>query len=320
MASTDHAGVGPGLNQAPRIQPLLLDDLEQHPGDVLALSEAARWNQTEADWRLMLNQGQGYAIWADGAGGQRQLAASTIVLPYGHSFAWISMVLVLPDFQRRGYATRLLRHALDELSARSVMAVLDATPAGLALYRQLGFVDAWGFGRYRCESPAIAILDSAVTAGIRPLQDSDWPAIDTMDSPVFGVSRLPVLRDLAQRLPGAAWVAHEQGRLCGLVLGRDGREAVQIGPLLARNETVAKTLLATALRAVKGPVMVDLLDREMALREWLLGQGFMLQRPFTRMVHGTGTTAIAGAIASASASAAPGSAEGLVLVAGPELG
>ena len=142
----------------------------------------------------------------------------------------------------------------------------------------------------------------------------DWPAIDGMDSPIFGASRLPVLLDLARRLPGAAWVAEKQGRLCGLVLGRDGGEAAQIGPLLASDETVAKTLLATALRAVKGPVMVDLLDQEMALREWLLGQGFMLQRPFTRMVHSAGATT------RVSASAAPGSAEGMVLVAGPELG
>lgn len=320
MASTDHTRVGPGLNQAPRIQPLLLDELEHQPQAVLALSEAAHWNQLAADWRLMLALGQGYAIWADDAGGQRRLAASAVVLPYGERFAWISMVLVLPDFRRRGYATRLLRHALDELNARGVMAVLDATPAGLALYRRLGFVDAWGFGRFRRESPAMAAKGCAVAAGIRPLQDSDWPAIDMMDSPVFGASRLPVLRDLAQRLPGAAWVAQEKGRLCGLVLGRDGREAVQIGPLLARDEGMAKTLLTTALSTINGPVMVDLLDREMALREWLLGQGFVLQRPFTRMVHGTGATAIAGAIAIASASAAPGSAEGLVLVAGPELG
>lgn len=306
MASTEHTGVGRGLSQAPPIRPLLLDDLAQHPADVLALSEAARWNQTEADWRLMLSQGRGYAIWADGAAGQRQLAASTIVLPYGERFAWISMVLVLPDFQRRGYAARLLRHAMDELSARGVRAVLDATPAGLGLYRRLGFVDAWGFGRYRRESLATVATGFASPAGIRPLRDSDWPAIDAMDRWVFGASRLPMLRDLARRLPTAAWVAQEQGRLCGLVLGRDGREAHQIGPLLARDPGVAKALLGAALRAVPGALIVDLLDRETAVRDCLAEQGFLLQRSFTRMALGP--------------LPAPGSTDGLVLVAGPELG
>ena len=313
MASTDSQRADdPGPDPTPPILPLQLHDLSRDAQGVLALSEAAHWNQIAADWQLMLSQGQGWAIWADGASGQRKLAASTIVLPYGPHFAWVSMVLVLPEFQRRGYAARLLRHALDELSACGVTAVLDATPAGLALYRQQGFVDAWGFARYRREPLATAVTGGAATAGIRPLQDSDWPAIDAMDSPVFGASRLPVLRDLARRLPGAAWVGEEQGRLCGLVLGRDGREAAQVGPMLARDEIVAKALLSAALRAIEGPVMVDLLDREVALRKWLLGQGFVLQRPFTRMVLGAGATASAGA--------PPGSAEGLVMVAGPELG
>jgi hypothetical protein len=117
---------------------------------------------------------------------------------------------------------------------------------------------------------------------------------------------LPLLRTLAQRLPQAARVVEHGGRLQGFVLGRDGREAHQIGPLLAGDEEVARVLLADALRAVPGAVYVDLHDGRDRLRQSLQRQGFAMQRPFTRMVHGR--------------KKAPGEPGAVMLVAGPELG
>ena len=283
------------------IRPLSLADL---PG-ALQLSAAANWNQNEADWRSMLALGQAWGIDAASEGGHRQLAASTLALPYGERFAWTSMVLVLPAFRRRGYASRLLRYALDWLRAQGRAAVLDATPAGRAVYLQEGFTDTWDFARYRRERLA-ATPDPTPGPPTRPLRDSDWLAIAAIDGPAFGADRLPLLRALAKRWPEAARVVEVQGRLRGFVLGRDGREAHQIGPLLASDLDGARSLIDAALRATPGPVYLDLLDSRAALLPWLQAQGFALQRPFTRMVCG--------------ADSAPGNADSIVLVAGPELG
>lgn len=286
------------------IVPLTEADL---PG-ALALSASANWNQNEADWRTMLHLGRGWGICTAGADGSDALAASTIVLPYGADFAWVSMVLVRPDFRRRGYASRLLRHALEALAAEGRAAVLDATPAGHAVYAQEGFSDTWGFARWRREAGGAA-QNHAVRHGLpatRALTDADWPAIEALDTPAFGADRLPLLRTLAQRLPQAARVVEQGGRLRGFVLGRDGREACQIGPLLALDVDTAQALLADALRVVRGAVYVDLLDGRDALREGLQRQGFAFQRPFTRMVHGR--------------KEAPGEPGAIMLVAGPELG
>ena len=283
----------------PSIKPLGFDDL---PG-ALALSLSAQWNQNEADWRSMLTLGRGYGIRAAADDGVTRLAASVIVLPYGEHFAWVSMVLVLPAFRRRGYASLLLRHALAELSAQGRAAVLDATPAGHAVYQQEGFGDTWGFARYRREARSDG---AALSGGSRPLRDGDWPAIEALDAPAFGASRTALLRALGQRLPAAARVAEEGGRVVGFVLGRDGREATQIGPLIAADDAVAKQLLSDVLQAQPGPLYLDLLDRRKALLPWLQAQGFQFQRPFTRMVHGRRD--------------APGDAATIVLAAGPELG
>ena len=312
MASTER---GPGAPlQAPNslakadttavVHALTAADL---PG-ALALSASAHWNQNEADWRTMLRLGQGWGIQARGADGSATLAASTVVLPYGADFAWISMVLVRPEFRRRGYASLLLRHALASLAAAGRTAVLDATPAGHAVYLQQGFRDTWGYARWRREAPGATATARGRPAAppTRALTAGDWPAIEALDAPAFGASRQPLLRALALRLPQAARVVEQGGRLRGFVLGRDGREASQIGPLLADDADTAMALLTDALQSLQGPVYVDLLDGRDVLQASLQPLGFVLQRPFTRMVHGRTT--------------APGEPGAIMLVAGPELG
>jgi GNAT superfamily N-acetyltransferase len=266
---------------------------EAHLPGCLILSKAANWNQNEADWRLMLGIGRGWGIsLADGT-----LAASTLVLPYGADFAWISMVLVLPEQRRKGFATRLLRTAIAHLESRGVTPMLDATPAGRTVYRQEGFGDRWGFKRFFRKSTMGLPLEGEA----RRLRDSDWTGILALDREAFGASRERVLRDLHRRLPQAAFVVEGKG----FVFGRDGREARQIGPLVAVDAQSARTLLSHALAAVDGPMYLDLADHA-RLASLLEEDGFTVQRPFTRMVRGERP--------------APGSETLTYLVAGPELG
>lgn len=260
----------------------------EHVAQCLALSQAANWNQNEADWRLMLSLGRGWGISTDG-----QLVASTLVIPYG-GFAWVSMVLVLPEHRRKGHASRLLRIALDELGASKLTPVLDATPAGREVYRREGFSDRWGFKRFIRQEPWRAINGRAG----RPIY---WRKALELDAEAFGGDREWLLRGLQSRLPGCAL-----GMANGFVLGRDGREARQVGPLVARDESTALALLEHALSAADAPVYLDVVDHAPRLQEWVQQHGFEFQRPFTRMVHGERR--------------APGEEKLVYLVAGPELG
>lgn len=271
---------------------------EEHLAGCLALSRSAQWNQSAADWRLMLDIGQGWGISLDDG----TLAASTLVLPYVN-FAWVSMVLVLPEHRRQGYAAQLLRKALAELGNRALTPILDATPGGREVYVLEGFRDTWGFRRFRLQETIAALQRPAQ---VRPLRASDWPQLLALDAQAFGASRERLLRALAERLPQAALVAEEDGKLAGFLLGRDGREAQQLGPLVARSSDAARALLAEALAQVPPPLYIDVVDREPGITAWLESLGFAFQRPFTRMVHG--------------APQAPGEAGLVFCPAGPELG
>jgi GNAT superfamily N-acetyltransferase len=260
----------------------------------LELSKSANWNQNEADWRLMLGFGRGWGITLEDG----TLAASTLVLPYGERFAWVAMVLVLPEHRRRGFATQLLKKALNENSKSGLASILDATPAGHEVYLQEGFKDTWSFKRF-----SLSNAFSAEKKNCRPIIESDWSRILELDRRAFGANREVVLRNLAQRLPQAALVSD-----AGFVFGREGREATQIGPLVARDGKSARELLEAALGNARGPVYVDVADHAVDLQAWIQAKGFALQRPFTRMVHAEGEAR------------APGEAGLVYCPAGPELG
>ena len=284
---------------------------------LLALSASAGWNQDADDWRHLLATGVGLGLsLPDGT-----VVACTVVLPYG-PFAWISMVLVRPEHRRRGFASRLLRDALAGLEAASgrgaarIAPVLDATPAGHPVYRAEGFVDTWTFARHeRAAAPAGAPC-AAPPRGLRvePLGPAHWPGLLALDARAFGASREPLLRALATRRPALAQVAvRADGSVAGHVLGRGGRNATQLGPLVAEDDATAIALLDAALAAEGGPLFVDAPDAQLAVGAALRARGFTLQRPFTRLVH-------PGPDPAAGPAGAPGEAALVRLVAGPELG
>jgi GNAT superfamily N-acetyltransferase len=251
--------------------------------DACALVREAHWNQTAADWRIFLELGRVYAI----HGPSGRMIATTTTLPFGGGFAWISMVLVATDYRRRGLATWMMRRVMDDLGAARLRPALDATPAGRAVYRALGFEDFWGFHRLERRARQDEGEHPPAPAGviIRPLTDREWQPICIYDATAFGADRGAVLAALRGRLPPAELVAERDGRIAGFLLGRDGRMAAHVGPLIAEDDAIACALLARALPALHGVVFIDLADAKGMVRAWLEARGFVGQRPFTRMLY-----------------------------------
>ncbi len=251
-------------------------------GDAEALVREAGWNQIAADWQIFLDLGTVYAV-RTGAG---RVVATAATLPHDR-FAWISMVLVTQEFRRRGLASRLMRRCIDDLVKAGRVPVLDATPDGRQVYRNLGFEDTWSFHRFtlreRGPSPLPATHTGDIT--IEPIDDAVWPQLRDYDAAAFGADRGALLARLRGRLPAAELCAKRDGNLTGFLLGRDGRTCAQLGPLVADDDAVASALLARAIEGVAGPLYVDLADAHPGIRSWLEERGFTTQRPLTRMVY-----------------------------------
>ena len=268
-----------------------------------ALVAEAGWNQVRADWELFTDLGTAFKVTArDG-----EVAATAATLPFAR-FGWISMVLVGKRHRRQGIATALLEHCVAHLRERGLVPVLDATPAGRTVYRPLGFHDGWPITRWRRVKRGAALPDTGGDGAttVRALREDDWPELLALDERAFGSARIALLRRLESRSRGFACVAERDGRVAGYLLGRNGRQAMQVGPIVARDQSLAKVLLAHALARIDGPVLLDALDCHTGFPPQLTAAGFAVERSYTRMTL--------------DADAAFGDANLMVAIAGPELG
>ena len=244
-----------------------------------ALSSAIGWNQNAADWRFMLEYGFGWGR-SDAAG---RLVGTAMALPHGR-FAWVCMVLVRPEARRRGIATELTARVLEALVRRGTIAGLDATPAGREVYRHLGFRDVYRIERLWAEAVAPA-PPAGTPARIAPMSAADLGEIAGYDARSFGGARAALLAHLHARLPGRAFVARIGEWPAGYVLARDGREALQVGPLVAEDADIAVALASRALAGVAGPAVIDVPERHAGPIGWLKRSGFAFQRPYIRMLR-----------------------------------
>lgn len=250
------------------LRKLTVDDLPA----AVALSTEAGWNQTEGDWRMLIELApEGcLAIEVDGA-----IASSATLLCYGRRLAWIGMVLTKIKYRGRGFARRLLNETLalaDRMGMESVK--LDATDQGQPLYEKLGFraeqpVERWW-------RPGWA---QAAHFGVSAMTNlaTNWQATDAA---AFGVDRSTLLTKLSQR-SAPLLVANSY------LLTRPGREIAYLGPSVCDSSANARGLFELALQAgSSGGWYWDLMTENAPAVTVAKDLGFAPKRHLLRMVRG----------------------------------
>lgn len=250
----------------------------------MALSAESGWNQDDDDWRYLIAHAIGWGA-EDGDG---RLVATAMALPYGDRLAWLCMVLVTEDWRRRGIATALLAEVSDAAEALGLIPGLDATEAGQSVYPALGFCDVYPVTRWS-RAAADGAPPQPGKPRIRPMDDADMHGIAALDRTAFGADRAALLVHLFARAPRFVWVADDDGALKGYCLGRNGRTADQLGPVVAADEDTAIALCAQALarpESGRRPLYIDVPDRHRRLAAWLQDAGFTAERGYMRMLKG----------------------------------
>jgi GNAT superfamily N-acetyltransferase len=263
----------------------------------------AGWNQTLNDWRRFLAMEPDGCYVAEWNG---QPAGTATIIAYGAAVAWIGMVLVHPDYRRRGVGTALLKRCIEHLRERGVRSIkLDATPAGKQVYDGLGFKDEWTLARWegRSRRPQPAGREGS----IRDWRESDALLVDRLDTAAFGVSRLRLLRALAPQSHPALVFQTARARVDGYGFVRKGARAWYLGPISATSTEVGLSLVETLVSRCEGQMIYwDIPDANRPAVEWARQSGFALQRPLIRMYLGENS--------------APSDAHKQFALAGPEVG
>ena len=185
------------------------------------------------------------------------------------TLAWLGLMVVDPARQRQGLGRTVARAAIEWAQRRGCATIrLIATPEGIPLYRQLGFVPDG---------------DSHELSGVpRPLPPADepssvrrWRSEDTeevarFDAPAFGAERSHVLATYAREFSDSAWVARDgRGRVRGFIVAQED----SLGPWCAADDWIAGQLLDVALVGIARPFKVGVLDE--------VGTALLVQRGLT---------------------------------------
>ncbi len=239
------------------------------PADIPAgirLKDAAGWNQTEADWRVLLALAPESSFGIDCDGGLR---ATTTAICYGRELAWIGMVLTEGAYRGRGLARRLMEHTLAHLRREQVHWIkLDATNMGRPVYARLGFRDETRIERWE-RKPGRVHARASLAGPFAP--DA------ALDREAFGADRRPLLRALS---------AIESASIAGagFAMGRAGSVASYFGPCVARSRDAARDLLLWFLHKHGGEsVYWDILAENPDAIELAREFGFERVRELTRM-------------------------------------
>ena len=262
------------------IERLALDDV----AGGLALSDAAGWNQSADDWSFFIAAGAAFGV-RDEAG---TLIATAAALPYDATTGWISMVLVDAAQRHRGIASHLVDACVASLREAGRIPVLDATPAGAAVYAKIGFVAGFAFERWEGDGAAtVAATESESNAAAGASQSETLIALDRS---ACGIDRALLLRSFLGRPATRAWLAP---RGDGFALRRAGRRAAQVGPIVAADDAGALDLLAAALDGSAGRAFIDVPVHRTSIADALTRRGFARQRSFVRMALGDARAAAA---------------------------
>jgi GNAT superfamily N-acetyltransferase len=183
---------------------------------------------------------EGFFLAFDGA----EPVAGISVVNHSESFAFLGLYLCLPQWRGRRVAFALWQHALVHAGGRTVG--LDGVPAQQSNYAKSGFVRTGETRRWT------GVIEGRESEALRPVAAGDLPALVALDAAANGIEKSRFLsRWLTDTATRRTLVLDRDGPQ-GFVTARICRSGIKIGPLVARDDADAVTLLHGARRCFRG--------------------------------------------------------------------
>jgi Acetyltransferase (GNAT) domain len=238
------------------------------------------WPPERNKWRLLFAVGEAYGI-DDPAGG---LAAMAVLTRYGRQLAAVGTMVVASRFGHRGLGRRLTGYLLEQAGPAVVYLAANSASYGRRLFQHLGFRSiepvTRHVGRFAPRPPA------ARPGVLRPASMSDREPIAALDRKVFGADRRRVLAELFGFAERVLVAEDGRGALAGFAAAWRNEDDLVIGPLVAADLTMARTLITAVAAEENGPVRVDIRGGHLQLATWAAARGLVPCGSATLMVRG----------------------------------
>jgi hypothetical protein len=187
-----------------------------------------------------------------------------MMTPYGDDTATINMVIVEAAMRGQGLGRRLMDVALEKAGERTCYLV--ATQEALPLYESIGFAARGEIVKHQGEA-----LTVAAPVQVSWAESGDYECLAALDLVAYGHERSALMRLLREGAKFA--VVREKNLVQAFAAIRAFGRGLVIGPVVARNDVEAKTLIDFLLAHHPGMLVRVDTDKSLKLAEWLTSRG-----------------------------------------------
>lgn len=241
-------------------QQIILEEMTPgHLDGAVELSRQVKWPHRREDWELAQSVSQGIVALEE-----ERVVATILMTPYGDDAAAINMVIVDAAMRGRGLGRKMMEEALAKAGERTCYLV--ATREGLPLYEKLGFVATGEVVQHQGQASYVDSPDNVFWSG-----SGEHACLVALDHVAYGHERSALMRLLRERAKFA--VIREENAVQAFAAIREFGRGLVIGPVVARNDIEAKTLIDFLLAHHQGTFVRIDTDMSTNLADWLTGRG-----------------------------------------------
>ncbi|RWS43061.1 GNAT family N-acetyltransferase [Bacillus mycoides] len=219
---------------------------------LISLSERIGWDYSLEEIDTILSSGIVYGMRNE----KGEVIASAAIILYEGALASIGMVIVHPDYKGRGIGKTITDSCVKSVSTHTPI-MLIATDEGKPLYEKLGFRTVSYVSKYICNVYNEFHKYETNEEYIINYEEQDFEDIVQIDEGAFGANRKEFLRYRITQSEQCVVIKDRKKKIIGYGLSIQTPENKIIGPIVAKNDTMAMGIVHSLAKGHNGKLRID---------------------------------------------------------------
>ncbi|MGU3368342.1 GNAT family N-acetyltransferase [Bacillus mycoides] len=219
---------------------------------LIGLSEVIGWDYSLEEIETILNSGIIYGVRNE----KGEVIASAASILYGETLASIGMVIVHPKYKGRGIGKMITEACIGSVPEKTSI-MLIATEEGKPLYEKLGFQVVSHVSKYICIEYNSAYKNEEEKEYIFNYEEKDLIEIIKIDKAAFGANRSGFLKNRIMQSEQCILIRGTKQNILGYGISIQTPENKIIGPVVAKNDTLAMNIIHYLAKGHNGKLRMD---------------------------------------------------------------